>query len=134
MSICLLSACKGDKNEKAKPAKTETPAEKTPQKKTATQKAPRKTDTTKGDATANKTGKTRKGYWPNLQESLDLPSEKFDKLQSLEKERRAKLSKAADKDKPAINKGYTAQKKELLGNKAYRAYRNFDKSWKNRSK
>lgn len=134
LSICLLSACKGDKEKSSKPEKTAALAQKEPQKKAATKTEVKKPIDAKKSASANKSGKTRKGYWTGLQDFADFPEDKFEKLRSLEKERRAKLSKAADKDKPGINKDYTAKKKSLLGHKLFRAYREYDKKWKQRSK
>jgi len=128
LSLCLLSACKNEKSAKAVPAKVETPSKKEVNKasnkqKKAAQKKPKTTDS-----------KVKKGYWKNLEASVKFPEGKLEELQKLEKERKAKIAAAQDKDKPTINKDYIAKKKTLLGNKLFRSYREFDKKWKSRSK
>lgn len=122
LSFCLLGACKSDKEAKPTPVKKENQVEKAEKKKPVKAKVEEKTE-----AKVNK--KTKRGYWPGMQDEFNLPDDKLKKLQSLEKDRRTQISKAQDKDKPAINKKYTALKKELLGNKMYRAYRDYHKNW-----
>ncbi|NNL93305.1 MAG: hypothetical protein HKO66_13780 [Saprospiraceae bacterium] len=126
LAICLLGACKGDKKEPAKKEKITNEVKETPKPKAKVKKA----DSDKGNGITS----TRKGYWSAMNESVNFTDDQFDKLQALEKERRKALSEAKEGGNAAINKEYTAKKKELLGIKLFRSYREFDKKWKNRNK
>ena len=127
LAMSLIMACKGDKKEKAEPAKVENAA--------SSEKAPKQNDVQQ-EAKKTKSDKTkgRKGYWTGLAEAANFTDDQLSKLKEIEKERRKKLSQAQDDEKPGINKEYTKKKKDLLGHKLFRAYREFDKKWKSRNK